>query len=494
MRADVCLVVEGAYPYVTGGVAAWTHQLVCGLPEVNFALLVILPDESFAAEDKYPVPKNVVARSHVTLFDAHKQKREAEASPELVAAIEQFHAVPSGSRCPVFGPLVRLMGKGRQTAYALESARTSWNLITKFYQQRRREVSFLDYFWTWKATHGPLFRLLDAPLPEAPVYHPLSTGYAGALAAIARQRLGAEVLLTEHGIYTRERVIEIAQAEWIFQEPVEGSSYAPREEFFKSWWRSQYDFLGKLAYDAASRIVTLNDVNKRFQIEAGAPAEKLVHVPNGVPLEPYAASRHVRDWKARPFRVGLVGRVVPIKDIKTFLRAVQLAAHEVPVEAYVIGPTDEDPAYYAECQELVRLLDLEGTVVFTGPQNVAAWLGKLDVNVLTSVSESQPLVLLEGWAAGVPAVTTDVGACREMVEGRPGEDALLGPAGLVTPVATPEATARALVALARDPERHAAMAAAGIERVSRYYRQEHVFEAYRGLYRELAAAGRAGVR
>jgi glycosyltransferase involved in cell wall biosynthesis len=492
MPADVCLVVEGAYPYITGGVASWTHQLVLGLPEVSFALCVILPDEGFAAEDRYPVPKNVVARSHVTLFDAHRAQRHAEAPASVMRAVEAFHETPAGSRCPVFGPLLNALAKGRQSAFALETARSSWDLITKLYQARGREVSFLDYFWTWRATHGPMFRLLDAALPDARVYHPLSTGYAGALAAIAKRRLGANVLLTEHGIYTRERVIEIAQAEWIFQEPVEGSAYAPQDEFFKTWWRSQYDFLGRLAYDAADKVVTLNDVNRRFQIDAGAPESKIVHVPNGVDLAPFAAARGARDWSDRPFRVGLVGRAVPIKDVKTFIRAVQIARAQVPIEAYVVGPTDEDPAYYAECLELVKLLDLDGWVTFTGRQDVRGWFGKLDLNVLTSVSESQPLVLLEGWAAGVPAVATDVGACREMVEGRAGEDAMLGASGIVTPVATPESTAAAMVKLARDPERHAGMARAGYERVSRYYRQEQVFEAYRGLYRDLAASpGRA---
>jgi glycosyltransferase involved in cell wall biosynthesis len=74
-----------------------------------------------------------------------------------------------------------------------------------------------------------------------------------------------------------------------------------------------------------------------------------------------------------------------------------------------------------------------------------------------------------------------------MVDGRAGEDALLGPSGLVTPVATPEATARAIVNLAKHPERHAAMATAGAERTYRYYRQEYVYEAYRDLYTDLGA-------
>ena len=490
MPADVCLVVEGSYPYITGGVAGWTHQLVTGLPEVSFALVVILPDASFAGEDRYPVPANVVERRHVYLFDEPARTPIREGGAALDSAVLEFHEAPAAARCPLFGTIEQIMRHGRHTAYGLQAARSSWRLLTRLYEARGREVSFLDYFWTWRATHGPIFRLLETDMPQARVYHPLSTGYAGCLAAIAKRRQPCGVLLTEHGIYTRERDIEIAQAEWIYQEPVLGSVYAPDDPFFKAWWRSQYQFLGRLIYDAADRIVTLNDVNRRYQVEAGAPDEKLVHVPNGIDVDRYAPLRRARDWSDRPFRVGLVGRVVPIKDIKTFLRAIQLARHEVPIEAFVLGPTDEDPAYHAECLELVSLLGLEEAVRFRGKVEVHAHLPSLDLNVLTSVSESQPLVLLEGWAAGVPAVTTNVGACREMCEGRSGADALLGPSGLVTPVASPEATASAIVALARDPDRHAAMARAGIERVERFYREEEVFSAYRELYGALAPATR----
>jgi glycosyltransferase involved in cell wall biosynthesis len=56
-------------------------------------------------------------------------------------------------------------------------------------------------------------------------------------------------------------------------------------------------------------------------------------------------------------------------------------------------------------------------------------------------------------------------------------------------VASPAATAEALVALARDPGRHASMTASGIARVERYYQLEGVFNAYRQQYKEVAALG-----
>ncbi|MFN3432089.1 MAG: GT4 family glycosyltransferase PelF, partial [Candidatus Sericytochromatia bacterium] len=142
---------------------------------------------------------------------------------------------------------------------------------------------------------------------------------------------------------------------------------------------------------------------------------------------------------------------------------------------------------HAACLELVAQLKLESVVTFTGKVNVKEWLARLDLNVLTSVSESQPLVILEAAAAGVPSVASDVGACRELLEGRTSEDAALGPSGLITPVVSPDATAEAIVALARDPDRHAAMAAAGIERVTRFYHQDAVLRYYRRLYAHLAA-------
>jgi glycosyltransferase involved in cell wall biosynthesis len=132
-------------------------------------------------------------------------------------------------------------------------------------------------------------------------------------------------------------------------------------------------------------------------------------------------------------------------------------------------------------------------VEFTGKVDARRYYEALDVSVLTSLSEGQPLAVLEAMACGIPVVATDVGSCRELLEGRTPEDRALGPAGLVTRVADPEDTARAILRLARDPELRRAMGEAGRRRVRAYYRLDQVREAYLELYRSLAEAHRKGV-
>ena len=99
---------------------------------------------------------------------------------------------------------------------------------------------------------------------------------------------------------------------------------------------------------------------------------------------------------------------------------------------------------------MVRHLSLEDTVEFTGKVKLTDYLGKVDVIALTSISEAQPLVILEAGAAGIPTVATNVGACREMILGREDESEALGPGGAVTPLASPAATARELTRLLTD--------------------------------------------
>ena len=127
-------------------------------------------------------------------------------------------------------------------------------------------------------------------------------------------------------------------------------------------------------------------------------------------------------------------------------------------------------------------LGLEGKVKFLGFQKLTDLLPKVGLVVLSSISEALPLVILEGYAAGVPTVSTDVGSCRQLVYGLPGEDAAIGASGRVVRIADPQALAQAALELLGDAAEWQRASAAAIQRVERYYAQEMMFARYRELY------------
>ena len=112
-----------------------------------------------------------------------------------------------------------------------------------------------------------------------------------------------------------------------------------------------------------------------------------------------------------------------------------------------MGGLEEDPDYYELCQQTVRMLRIDD-VVFTGSVNVVEYLPRMDLLMLSSISEGQPLAVLEGQAAHRPFITTDVGCCRELIYG--GQDDTLGAAGAVVAPMDFEAMAAQMVRLWRD--------------------------------------------
>ncbi len=217
-------------------------------------------------------------------------------------------------------------------------------------------------------------------------------------------------------------------------------------------WIAFFEWLGRYCYHPADPIIALYEANRLRQVQDGADAARTMQHPQRHRPGPLCAACAARRPASPPPVLCLIGRVVPIKDIKTFIRAMRRVVNLMPqAQGWIAGPEDEDPGYAQECRNLVRSLGLEEQVRFLGFQRVDDLMPKIGLVVLSSISEALPLVLLEGYAAGVPAVITDVGSCRQLVYGLDDEDQALGASGAVVPIAQPQQLADAALALLGRP-------------------------------------------
>lgn len=506
-HANVCLLLEGTFPYVRGGVSTWVKQIIEGMPELSFSIIYLGAEESTQGEMAYELPANVVhLETHYLLNTKQgealpatwKQKlqsftqstRHSRTRNQLFARNSDLHTQlrqsPLALNSSVSQGFTQLLtGPGAFTENDLQTDRNAWNTIREKYNDAPEGLDFNHFFWTVRSMHAPLFILRDIlqNAPRADVYHAVSTGYAGFLGSMLQGATGTPFIISEHGIYTKERELDLAQVDWI---PQEADPYNvglnDNMSYLRSVWIRFFLSLGKMSYSTASQIFTLYEGNRLRQISDGAPEDKLTIIPNGVDVERFSAVRRARDAAVPPV-LALIGRVVPIKDIKTFIRSMQIVRTQIPgAEGWLFGPEDEDEAYSRECRMLVNSLGLSHVVKFQGFGKPEEIFPRIGLCVLTSVSEGQPLVVLEGFAAGVPAVTTDVGSCRELIEGVGAPDRAFGSAGSVVPMADPAAFAEAVVGLLSDPQRWRQASDAAIRRVEAFYDEKQMIDRYREVY------------
>lgn len=492
--ADVLVLLEGTYPYVRGGVSSWVHQIIKGVPELTFALIFIGGSRDHYGEQQYELPENVVHLEEHFLQESWQQQK-SKRCPGNVDAFNRcqqmhdyFHQPHDDLPDDLISDLLNMINDSDKgiTHEDFLFSEASWQYMIHGYEKYCTEPSFVNYFWTVRSMHAPIFMLSKVArnAPKAPVIHSISTGFAGLLGGFLKhQNPDSNFILSEHGIYTKERKIDLAQAEWIQDSTTDlDSGLTDDVGYIRQLWIRFFEELGRITYHAADPIIALYEGNRLRQVQDGARDQRTRVIPNGISLAQYGDALDKRPKEIPPI-VGLIGRIVPIKDIKTFIRAMRSICNKIPeAEGWLVGPTEEDEAYAAECEGLVSSMGLENNVKFLGFQKVPEILPQLGVMVLTSISEAQPLVILEAYAAGVPCVATDVGSCRELIEGYSEADKALGHAGAVVNIADPLATAEECLKLLGNPDAWNKAQQAGLARVTRFYTEQLMYDRYRELY------------
>ena len=497
-QADICLILEGTYPYVSGGVAYWTHDLIQRQPHLKFHLVSINPPK-MQQKMIFDLPRNVVGftdiylqelpKGSTTISKARREKFFEKVELPLLK-LQHFGRLEDLKHVvEVFKEFPEQLG-----SFMLMESEEAWHMLVRMYLSTMGESSFLNFYWSWRGLLSSFYSILLSDLPNCKVYHAVCTGYAGLLLARAYLETGRPCLITEHGIYTNERRIEITVADWLYDQSsmdlnIDRLSY---DRDLKDYWIDTFFGYSRLCYEACTKIITLFKGNQAYQIADGADPSKMLVIPNGVDFKRF--SKIIRDTDHQP-TIALIGRVVPIKDVKNFIHASAILKEKVPnLKALILGSTEEDPEYFKECEELVRTLNLQETVHFTGKVNTDDYLSKIDIVILTSISESQPLVILEAGAAGIPCVTTDAGSCQELIYGKLDEAPPLGPGGAISPLSNPASIADNSYLLLSDRNFYDACGKAIQERVRKYYNSEDLTREYREIYHNLMQeTAKAGV-
>ncbi|MGP1682957.1 MAG: GT4 family glycosyltransferase PelF, partial [Giesbergeria sp.] len=218
--ADVALVLEGTFPYVSGGVSSWINQMIRAYPEIRFAIVFLGSRREDYKEFKYPLPDNVVHFEEHYLYgnlNTHQQPAMRTGDSEAFDLIDQLiDALQLGADHPqtmeVFRQVaLQMQPGGRLRVEDFLYSQRAWDLICEVYRNHCSDPSFVDFFWTVRIMFQPLWLLarVASELIPVRVVHSASTGYAGFLGGLLEQTRGTPLVLSEHGIYTKERKIDL---------------------------------------------------------------------------------------------------------------------------------------------------------------------------------------------------------------------------------------------------------------------------------------------
>lgn len=487
-RLHVVLTTEGTYPFHEGGVSTWCDALIRHLPEVHFTLVSLSAQPGL--RPAYRLPANVIEHRPIALWGTAGAR---DLDPTL------------GWRTLAQRRLRLWDRRARQrwrTAWAtllegLFLEQSGWQQVAEGVRQVARCATLLDYdsafrlpetwelfrtivaralpaqevapsAWDWREALHLIYRWLTplaVPLPACDLVHASAAGLACLPAIVAHLEHGTPFVLTEHGVYLRERYLAWRQARcspWLRQLALRVTRR-----------------LVELSYGLAARIAPVCGWNARWEQRLGADPQRITVLPNGV--DPTRFAPQPFPDAATPTLVW-VGRIDPLKDLLTLIEAsAQLRTALPTLQVLLFGKAPAgNEAYEQTCRTRVTKLGLDETVRWMGfaPSPAAAYARGHAV-VLSSISEAMPYSVVEALFCGRPVVGTAVGGVAEII----------GPAGRVVPPRDPAALAAACLELLRDPAQCARLGQTAREHALANFTLERAIGSYAHLYRSLAHAG-----
>ena len=435
---DVAIVMESTYPYLKGGVSAVVHDIITGNPDLTFGIIHITWDSHSPLKDLYGMPDNVAWVKVLYLSMEEHQEDFLRARPRDLRMNRRQRRELSRR---ILGALLALAQDGQTEPL--------WDLISEGLSASRRYpvwailgtrefmeayhdmmpdlgMSMTDIFWCLRDFFSLAYAVLAEPVPRAQVYHAHTTGYAMLLGVNAAREHGTKVLLTEHNLYVRDTVNTLLERRLDLN--VRLTDYRTfdvtgRERMWMAWWLE----MGRLCYPYAYASTYLYPRAITEANELGGDSGRAIVIPNGIVTSEFDASYAARlaaieeikkeGADKHLWKLVYIARVVPIKGLLDMIDSVRLMVDRgLNIHLDVCGPTEHMPSYFEQCLTRIVEQGLESVITIRGTVKVRELLPEFDLFVLPSYNEGLPVVSLETMGAGIPTVSTDVGAVRSVVE------------------------------------------------------------------------------
>jgi glycosyltransferase involved in cell wall biosynthesis len=476
----VYLSTEGTYPFVLGGVSTWVDMLVHGLPHHQFDIGAVVDNPHYRMA--YRPPPNVsiqplplwgleLAEEYLPHPDAWR--RSWRTSPSIVRHrfLPPWERLVNCLAAPEADPLalgdalssVAHFAESYDLRRALADAGTWAVLLDRLLANPIQARCGLAPAMTFARTLNRYLLPLTVPIPVSDLSHSSAAALCALPAIVAKYRYGTPLVLTEHGIYLRERLLALST------EPF-GSKL-----LFTNFYRA----VSELAYREADVLTPVCAYNAGWEERLGVEPGRIRVIHNGVDPDRI----EVRPEPEGPPTVGFVGRIDRLKDVLTLIRSFAHVHSVLPDARLRLWGPSTSPDYMELCRVAVSDLGLSGAVTFEGPTvDPASAYAASHVVALSSISEAFPYSVVEAMLACRPVVATAVGGVSEALEGVTCQGVPL----LVEP-GDPRAMAGALVAVLGAPmaERHR-VGSELRDRALSLFTARHLLDAYDDIYHELA--------
>lgn len=151
----ICIIAEGCYPYVVGGVSGWINNLICSFPRVSFSVLAIISDRSISKKFQYTLPENVTEVHEVYLNDCEwtgkgKSRKHCHLSAKEAAALKSLLL----GKDTDWVTLTTLLQSRKFSLNALLMGPDFLDAVIECYEEKHSEIVFSDFFMD-NALHVP---------------------------------------------------------------------------------------------------------------------------------------------------------------------------------------------------------------------------------------------------------------------------------------------------------------------------------------------------